>query len=197
MNRLLPCLMVAAALPLLLGVHQTIEGFVWLTRAQGCGLYAAYGFAAIAFCLWPVYVPLATWLSETDPTRRKIMLALGALGVFVDANATLTIVLGLDIDFASNQIAYVPRGPYFRIFDFIYAACVVGPLVVHRNVYMRAFGALVAVFLALSMLLFDPARFSVWCFFAALSSVVVYVFVVSREFEMKARVARDGFAMQD
>lgn len=173
--------MLIAAIPLILGVHQAIEGFVWVSRAQECGLYAAYAFVTIAFCLWPVYVPTAVWASETDAARRKIILALGALGVFVDVNAAATLTFGFNVDFASNQISYVPKGPYFRIFDFVYLISVAGPLFVHRHPYMKAFGALIVFFFALTLLFFDPARFSVWCFFAALSSVVVYLFVLARE----------------
>ena len=183
-----PDLMIAA-LPLMLAAHQAIEGYVWLTRAQGCGLFAAYAFATIAFCLWPLYVPAAVYVSETDPARRRIILGLWALGAFVVVNAAATLTFGLDIDFATSQIGYVPKGPYFRIFDFLYTIAVVGPLVVHRSPYMKAFGALVLAFFAAAVLFFDPARFSVWCFFAAISSVVVYLFVQSRALAPKARAA--------
>jgi hypothetical protein len=47
------------------------------------------------------------------------------------------------------------------------------------------------------MLIFDPARFSVWCFFAGLSSLVVYLFVASQEAYSSTHAARGAFAGQD
>ena len=41
----------------------------------------------------------------------------------------------------------------------------------------------------LSVLFFDPVRFSVWCFFASLSSVVVYLFILSRQPNAEAGTA--------
>ena len=170
-----------AATPLVFAAHQAIEGYVWLTHAAGCGLYAAYTFTIVAFCLWPLYVPAATWFSETDPGRRKIILAFGGLGVFMGADAAWTLTSGITIDFASNQISYFPKGLYYRIFDYVYLACVVGPFFVHRNVYIKAFGGIVVAFFAIAVVFFNPARFSVWCFFAAFSSLIIYLFVVSRD----------------
>lgn len=47
-----------AAIPLLFGIHQAIEAVVWATGGAGLwGRYAVLLYCAIAYCLWPVYVP--------------------------------------------------------------------------------------------------------------------------------------------
>lgn len=168
-----------AALPLMFGAHQATEGYVWLTHAEGCGLYAAYTFASVAFCLWPVYVPTAVWLSETDPTRRKITLWIAVAGLALDIPVARAIIAGLDIDFATSHISYTPRIAYPPIYEYLYLAASVGALFVHRNAYVKTFGAVVVAFFSVSVLYFNQARFSVWCFFAALASALVYLFVVS------------------
>jgi hypothetical protein len=170
-----------AFIPVIFALHQALEGFVWLTSAEGWwGRCAGYDFAIIAFCLWPIYVPVAAWLSETDPRRRRFMLGFLVLGAVVVAGAAWVLHAGLTIDFASNQIRYLPAKRYPLIFDYIYAAAVTGPLLLHRNNYLRVFGCLILVFFGASILLFNPARYSVWCFFAAISSIVLYLFVASR-----------------
>ena len=174
-----PDLMIAA-LPLLLGAHQMIEGVVWVTHAQGLGFVAAYAFIIVAVCFWPLYLPLAVWLSETDPRRRRIIVVLGAAGLFLDANAAITLAQGVDVDFASHHIAYELRAPRLIVFDYIYLGCAVAPLFVHSSAYMMAFGVLALLFFALSVVYFTPARYSVWCFFGALSSAIVWFFVTSR-----------------
>ncbi len=179
-----------AALPLLFGAHQATEGYVWLTHAEGCGLYAAYAFASIAFCLWPVYVPTAVWLSETDPVRRRITLWIAVAGLALDIPVARAIIGGLDIDFASSHIAYTPRIAYPPIYEYLYLTASVGALFVHRNAYVKTFGAVVVAFFSVSVLYFNQARFSVWCFFAAIASALVYQFVVSRA-DAAARTAPD------
>ena len=176
-----------AFIPVIFALHQALEGVVWLTDAEGWwGRCAGYDFAIIAFCLWPLYVPVAAWLSETDPRRRRFMLGFLVLGAVVVAGAAWVLHAGLSIDFTTNQIRYLPAKRYPLIFDYIYAATVTGPLLLHRNNYLRIFGCLILVFFVASILLFNPARYSVWCFFAAISSIILYLFVASRS------VARDA-----
>lgn len=169
-----------AFVPVIFSVHQALEGFVWLTNAEGAGRCAGYSFAIVAFCLWPVYIPVAAWLSESDKRCRKRVLPFLVLGVAVAALAASVLYSGLKIGFAAHHITYLPRRRYPLIFDYLYAASVVGPLFVSRNVYLRIFACLILTFFGVSTALFNPARYSVWCFFAAASSVVLYFYIVSR-----------------
>ena len=161
------------------GAHQALEGVVWLTEGEASGRCAGYSFAIIAFCLWPIYIPLAARLSECDATRRKLMLPFLVLGVVVSLAAASVLHSGLSIDFAAQHIKYLPGRRYPPVFDYLYAAAVVGPLLLHRSAYIELFGCLIAAFFAVSLLVFNPARYSVWCFFAAASSIVLYFFVAT------------------
>ena len=178
-----------AFIPIIFSLQQALEGFVWLTKAAGCGRDAGYGFAIIAFCLWPLYVPVATWRSETNAGLRTSMLSFAVPGTVVAATAAWVLFVGLKIDFATNKIQYLPTTRYPLIFDYLYAICVIGPFLLHRNIYLRIFGCLILVFFGLSTLLFNPARYSVWCFFAAISSIVLYFFVASRNGPARGRSA--------
>jgi hypothetical protein len=179
-----------AVIPLVFSLHQALEGVVWLTKAAGCGRDAGYGFAVVAFCLWPVYVPVASWYSESDTRLRAFMLAFAIPGAVVSAAAAWVLFRGLDINFTPNQIQYLPTTHYPLIFDYIYAACVIGPIFLSRSIYLRAFGSLVLLFFIFSTALFNPARYSVWCFFAAASSIVLYFFITSRSGAAGGRPAR-------
>lgn len=180
-----------AVVPIVFSLHQALEGVVWLTKAAGCGHNAGYGFAVIAFCLWPIYVPVASWRSESDARLRAFMLAFALPGAVVSAAAAWVLFRGLDVNFASNQIQYLLTTHYPIIFDYIYAACVAGPFFLSRNIYLRAFGGLILLFFVLSTALFNPARYSVWCFFAAASSIVLYFFVAARSGSARGRPERE------
>ena len=180
-----------AVIPMVFLLHQALEGVVWLTKATGCGRDAGYGFAVIGFCLWPVYVPVAAWCSESDARLRAFMLAFAFPGAVVTVAAAWVLFRGLEINFATNQIQYLPTTRYPLVFDYVYAACVIGPFFLHRNIYLRTFGGLILLFFGLSTTMFNPARYSVWCFFAAVSSIVLYFFVVSRSRAGRGRRARE------
>jgi hypothetical protein len=169
-----------AFIPIIFSLHQALEGLVWLTLAEGPGRCAGYSYATIAFCFWPLYVPIAAWRSETDSRLRMFMLCFLLLGTVLVAAAAWVLFAGLTIDFATNQIRYLPTKRYPPVFDYLYAACVTGPLLLHRSIYLRIFGCLILLFFGVSILVFNPARYSVWCFFAAVCSIVLYLFVASR-----------------
>jgi hypothetical protein len=169
-----------AFIPIIFSLHQALEGLVWLTNAEGSGRCAGYGYATIAFCFWPLYVPIAAWRSETDSHLRMFMLCFSLLGALLAAAAVWLLFAGLTIDFATNKIRYLPTKRYPLVFDYLYAVCVTGPFLLHRNIYIRIFGCLILGFFGVSILLFNPARYSVWCFFAAVCSIVLYFFVASR-----------------
>jgi hypothetical protein len=119
------------------------------------------------------------------------MLCFSLLGALLAAAAAWVLVDGLTIDFATNKIRYLPTKRYPLVFDYLYAVCVTGPFLLHRNIYLRIFGCLILGFFGVSILLFNPARYSVWCFFAAVCSIVLYFFVASRSGSGRCRSAPD------
>ena len=142
------------------------------------------GVRVIAMSLSPFAFGRFTFLSRLGGPRLTLacefMLCFLLLGAVLVAAAAWVLFAGLTIDFATNQIRYLPTKRYPLVFDYLYAACVTGPLLLHRNIYLRIFGFLILVFFGVSILVFNPARYSVWCFFAAVCSIVLYLFVASR-----------------
>jgi hypothetical protein len=177
-----------ASIPLIFSAQQALEGVVWLTGAEGWGRLAAYTFALLAFCLWPLYTPLACWTSERSLGRRKAILALAILGAVVSAGAIFVLRRGLSIDFTTHHIRYLPVQRYAPAFDYVYALCAVGPLFLFKNIYIRIFGILDLASFGASMTLFHTGRYSVWCFFAAAISIVLYLFVESRNASSERRL---------
>ena len=80
---------VFAAMPLIFGVQQISEGFVWVAlQSPGNDLMlniSAYVFLFAALILWPSYVPLSVLLLEKERGGRRIMSPLLVLGLLVSA----------------------------------------------------------------------------------------------------------------
>ena len=65
------------AIPLLFGIQQLCEGFVWLSLSDpGFASWhdpAKYGFLFFAQIIWPSWIPIAFRGIEPSPKRKKIM----------------------------------------------------------------------------------------------------------------------------
>lgn len=186
------------AVPLLFGLQQAAEGAVWLAAAggdagmQGCASAAFLGFAEV---LWPLYAPLAVLALEPAGWRRRAMWACFACGVIVAA----AMLHGLVRDFTPG----VPEGGHIRYIlaywdEFrnaglleallgLYVAATCGSLMLSREPLICLFGAVVTVALAVTAFAYETWMFSVWCFFAAVLSVIVVAWAVRRRATPPAR----------
>src|SRR3984957_4954394 len=77
--------LIVGALPLLFGIHQLVEGFVWLgLRGQvssGLGDAAKEAYIVYAHAVLPVIVPLGFMLLEPDHRRARWIWPLVCLGL--------------------------------------------------------------------------------------------------------------------
>lgn len=160
-------------IPLIFSLHQAVEGSVWLSKDQSCSMFGGYIYAAIAFCLWSTYIPVAAWLAEDDPTRRTWIARLLFIGVPLSAYNFWVLSHPLSIDFSTHQIRYIPGVQTAPALEIVYALPVVLPFLLMRNRVFISLGIVISIFFGLSMLVFFLARYSVWCFFAAISSTMI------------------------
>jgi Family of unknown function (DUF6629) len=81
------CELIVGALPLLFGIHQLVEGFVWLgLRGQvsrGLGDVAKEAYILYAHAVLPAIVPLGFMLLEPDRTRSRVMMAMAGVGALL------------------------------------------------------------------------------------------------------------------
>lgn len=177
-----------ALVPLWFGLHQAIEGVVWLYKGQGIGHLAGLWFIGIAFCFWPTYIPLATLKLAPRGMRRNAIWAILLAGLFVSLYAANILSYPVLIDLSSHKIHYITSQTGAAWVGNLYVLAVTAPLVLMRNRYLKLFGLLVFIFLVISLLFFVPAQFSVWCFFSAASSVLVFLAVKKLDSPIDATV---------
>jgi hypothetical protein len=180
-----------ASLPLLLGVHQLIETFVWWGLEgkvpAAAGETAIWLYLAIAFVL-PLWVPLAVRGVEPSHRRRSMMLGLACLGFVV--SSILVGAIGLapaDAAIEGFHIAYTVDIPRGALVGVLYVVATCGALLMASDRWIRSFGAsnLVAV-TALAWVTVGGLT-SLWCVWAAITSVAIDVYL--REGERSPRVA--------
>lgn len=171
-----------AAFPLFFAVHQTIEGFIWLSfGGGGPPLWLAELYLFFAQVFWPVFTPLSVLLMEED-WRRKfglwILLAAGAV-----VSGTLAIVLiqnDYTVSVVKGSLHYATDHHFEDRLIGLYLVAVTAPLILSRYRYVMAFGAVVLAGSVITHLAFYYAAASVWCFFAAAGSAFVFLHVRRR-----------------
>jgi hypothetical protein len=172
-----------AAVPLLFASQQAIEGLLWLLLGRGgstimVGLLAE-SFAFVALVVWPAWTPLAVGLVERNRVRQLALIALFALSIpisyvgwrYVSAHAVGVCIVGHSLSYA-NGTNYSPP----ELGGYLLCTCC--PLFLSSHRLLRYLGMLVVTGLAISAYFFLVTSFSVWCFFAAASSVLICFYFV-------------------
>lgn len=166
-----------AAIPLLFGIQQVIEGFVWLSFGWGRGevtnaLAQAYSF--FSHVLWPAYVPAAAWLMERQAGRRQLLAAMSALSLAV-ALYLLYMMFADPITAApvGGHVEYGARHLYAPVVMLAYLAATTISLMLSSRAGVRVFGFAACAAFVLAYAFYARWFISVWCFFAAVLSVMV------------------------
>lgn len=170
-----------AVVPIFFGIQQLCEALVWLGLDRGnAGMTdaAARAYLFFALALWPIWIPLAAAAIEPRVRKRWLLAALGALGLLYGIVHYLPFAAGLspDPEAVGHSIHYdLPALPAIRSFGTwgwmaLYLTTVSVPLLASGNRSLRPLGAGLIVFALISVLLFEHAFASVWCFFAAFLS---------------------------
>ena len=170
-----------AAIPLLFAVQQAVEGALWLKLPAGGGRDAvialSFLFLVFAKVLWPAYVAPAVLLIEPDPRRRRVLYALTALGCTISLymlnrlikNSPPVAICGHSLDYGGDENALSWQ-------SFLYLLCTCLPLLLSSSGAIRRFGAIVATGFLVSVTTYFATFISVWCFFAATGSGILYFY---------------------
>ena len=174
-----PRTLLFVAVPLLFAVHQAAEGFVWLGLDGRIGKIAfdhvAFLFMIYAQGILPLLMPVAVLLMEPAGWRRRAILGLAGIG----AVACVWDLVGL-IAYPSqtfiqcHSIAY--RNPLTGnlLISYLYILATCGALLLSTHRVVRWYGLLNVIGLTIVEIVREFAFASVWCFYAATLSVMLY-----------------------
>lgn len=178
-----------AAIPLLFAIQQLSEGVIWLTFSYDAPLLNAvmtHVYSFFSHVLWPIYVPVAVVLIEPPRRRRRALWVFVAIGLAVGAYL-LYFLMNFPVVArpTGRHIEYV--SPHFfaatTMTLYLLSTTVSPMLSTHRMV--QVFGVLALLSFAVAYFFFTPWFISVWCFFAALLSVIVFFHLAWRGAERR------------
>lgn len=168
-----------AAIPFVFGVQQLTEGVIWLTfrhHAPVLQQTMTYAYSIFSHVWWPIYVPFAIGYLETSRRRKAILRGFLAAGLVVGFYLLYALVVrSIAAEVIGGHIVYV--SPHFYLIPvmvlYVAATCVSGLFSSHR--FVNLFGALAFVAFISSYAVHPRALVSIWCYYAALLSLLVYL----------------------
>lgn len=168
-----------ALIPLLFGIQQLTEGVLWVSLRHDLPTlqsWSTYIFSMFSHVLWPILVPFAILLVETSRRRKAAIGVFQVLGLGVGLYLLYFLIrFGVTAQIHGQSIFY--DSPHFYIgavlVIYLLATCVSGLFSSHRCI--NYFGALAFVLAIAATMVSIHTFVSVWCFFAAALSLLVYV----------------------
>jgi hypothetical protein len=170
--------LIVGVLPLLFGVHQLVEGFVWLgLRGQvsvGLGDAAKQAYIVYAHAILPAIVPLGFMLLEPDRRRSHWMVPLVCLGVALGVYLLWQVTAyPVGARQEARCIDYTTHTPNDIVIGALYVAATCGPALMSSRRYLRSFGLLSLVGVIVTALVRVDELTSLWCLYVAAVSILI------------------------
>lgn len=166
-----------AAMPVLFGMQQAVEGVVWITsglpRLQAT---AAFVYVMFSHVLWPFYVPLAVMAIEPKGRRKTVLKGFCLFGIALSLWLFSYVIRGpITASLATGCVVYkinLPPIPY-GLAAYVFVTCF--SCLISRYKFIRVLGITALGALAVALWEYREAFYSVWCFFSAILSGIIYI----------------------
>ena len=170
--------LIVGALPLLFGIHQLIEGLVWLgLRGQvspALGDAAKEAYILYAHAALPAIVPLGFMLLEPDRRRSRVMLAMAFLGALLGVYLLWQVTAyPVGAHEEARCIDYTTHTPNDALIGLLYVTATCGPALVSSRRYLRWFGMVSLVGVIVTAVVRVDELTSLWCLYVAIVSVLI------------------------
>jgi hypothetical protein len=157
--------------PFFFALQQAGEGIVWLTMNKGDSIsllhkIGVYGFLFFAACWWPIWIPWIFLRIEKNNKRKKLLSVVLCIGIISAIFLFLSWIMQTSGAHIINHHLDYPVTNY--PFD-------ITPFFISTIPYTWILGSVISIGLIISYIFYYMAFPSVWCFFAALSSAILYI----------------------
>jgi hypothetical protein len=177
-----PSQRVFAMIPLLFGIQQLSEGCLWLTLSDS-GFFlvkriSTYVFLITAQILWSWIIPLSVLSMEEEPRRRNILLVMFIVGIVLSIYYAFFLFFhDVTSRIMDCHILYTTESPEALALPtfILYLAVTIAPFFVSSIRKMYLLGIIMTISLLMAAVFYKLYLTSVWCFFAAIISIFIYL----------------------
>jgi len=188
-----------AIIPLIFALQQALEGAVWITLLRGDEVshlykFSVYGYLFFAGIFWPLWIPICLLFLEKNIIRKVFLFIVLLFGIIAASKFLFQLISHhVTAHIAHHHIVYPIMASTYRsssfyslfyfqkidmLFSFAYLSAVIVPFFISSIKKMWLVGLGLAIAFIISELAYAYAFGSVWCFLAAVGSLVTYYFVV-------------------
>ena len=176
-----PSQIVFACIPLFFGFQQFIEGCLWYSMQHP--EYSQYEniftttFLIMAQIFWPVMIPLAVLHMEKNKKKKRLLWVFLSLGLTISIFYIYCLLnYMVTPQISGYHIHYVENSPKTLTFIafLLYLITSITPLFISSIKRTHLLGILMSLSCLITILFFTQYLTSVWCFFAALISAVIF-----------------------
>ena len=177
--RLLPY----ALIPMIFALHQFTEGGLWIAlkaHHQEWVETLSWIFVLIAYCLWPLLVPISITIMEPQKIRKKILIGFSVVGVIASLSFLYSI-LSYDKPISGyihhRNIEYTFRYSPIYLLNMLYGASVNLSGLASSFRSVQAFAAGLTGSYVIAYQIWRRTYESVWCYFGAVLSMIVLIHI--------------------
>ena len=177
-----------ATIPLLFGIQQIIEGIVWISFGNpALNVISTYAYSMFSHVLWPIFVPIAILLLEKDPVRKKILRVFTGVGLAVGIFLLYFIFQdGIISQVVNKSVLYNSPHLYLPLVLTLYVLATCVSFLISSDKIINIIGIVMLASFTIAGLFFSTTFISVWCFFAAILSFIIFIYFYRRnKFESK------------
>ena len=173
-------------IPIIFAIHQFAEGMNWMLYYESSSIktFFNYLYTYIEYCFWPFYIPLSLYFIKPNQNliKKKIIGLIFILGLIYSLYWIYYIVQSGVVVYNTCQpdcggLSYIVQFPREQLFfsKLFYLMTVSGTMILSSLKANKIYGVLVAFAWIIANEYFLESFGSIWCFFAGVLSVVIYM----------------------
>lgn len=170
-----------AFIPFFFALQQFLEGLIWLSARHpdwpGLRTIGTYGFIFFAWITWPLFIPFVFRQFETDLRKKRGFMYLQFIGMLVALMLFYVFLfreVSAEIEDCSVKYVFNAKHALSPVLSVLYLMATVLPALLSRLKKVWVLGALNLLGYFFTRLLFNDHFISVWCFAAAVLSVLIW-----------------------
>ena len=176
-----------ACIPFLFSFQQFTEGVLWLSLSHKELAFlqpiSTYLFLIFAQIVWPTWVPLSIMFLEKDEKRKKVFYIVSGIGILFSLYLTYCFLFyNVRSEISKNHIEYTLEFPHSKYLLWIIGLFYFIPTVVSTFISsvkrMQILGTTILLSCVLTRLFTLKYFISLWCFFAAIVSVLILLIML-------------------
>lgn len=174
-----------AFIPLIFALQQFTEGLLWVALGNGemsqAQFWLANLYGIFIGVIWPLYAPFALYQGEIASRTRKIMIAMIVVGLGLAAYTIIGLISEPIVAYIVNdsiRYEHEVEGQQFVRAMYLFATCV--PFFLASDRILNITGILITLGFLAAFYAYRETFASIWCFFAAIASALIYFYVINQ-----------------